>query len=190
MQGIIYIMTTAVSGLIKIGQSGTDNFKDRMRILEANGYYNVTGLKRFFAVELKDYTEKERLLIEIFDKHRVGNSELFALDYDLVRQLLLCFECKVVYPEHMNKDQEFDEVTQAREQGARFSFFKKGIHAGAEIVFISDTTITAKVVGEREVEYGEQVWKLSPLTIIQGACHGIVQSKACESEKFELTTCQ
>lgn len=164
MQGIIYIMTTAVSGLIKIGQSGTDNFQERMRVLEANGYYNVSGLKRFFAVELKDYTAKEKLLIEIFDKHRVGNSELFALDYDLVRQLLLCFECKVIYPQDMNKEQEFDEVTQAREQGVRFSFYKKGIKDGAEIVFISDTTITAKVVGEREVEYGEQVWKLSPLT--------------------------
>ncbi|MFA5169569.1 MAG: hypothetical protein WC420_02430 [Candidatus Paceibacterota bacterium] len=164
MKGIIYIMTTAVSGLIKIGQTGNANFQERMRFLEANGYYNVSGLKRFFAIELEDYNDKENLLKEIFNKHRVGDSELFALDYDLVRQLLLSFEGKVIYPKDVNKEKEFDEVSKAREQGVRFSFYKKGIKNGEEIVFIADKEITAKVVGEREVEYGEQTWKLSPLT--------------------------
>ena len=27
-RGIIYVMTTAVPGLVKIGKTGTDNFKD------------------------------------------------------------------------------------------------------------------------------------------------------------------
>lgn len=164
MKGIIYIMTTAVSGLIKIGQTGTANYQERMRNLEANGYYNVSGLKRFFAIELDDYTDKEILLKEIFNKHQVGNSELFALDYDLVRQLLLSFEGKVIYPKDIDKEKEFDEVSKAREQGSRFSFYKKGIKDGEEIVFIADKEITAKVVGEREVEYGDQIWKLAPLT--------------------------
>lgn len=164
MKGIVYIMTTAVSGLVKIGQTGTNNYQERMRNLEANGYYNVSGLKRFFAIELEDYTDKENLLKEIFNKHRVGDSELFALDYDLVRQLLLSFDGKVIYPKDVNKEKEFDEVSQAREQGARFSFYKKAIKNGDEIVFIADKEITAKVVGEREVEYGEQTWRLSPLT--------------------------
>lgn len=163
-KGIIYIMTTAVSGLIKIGQTGTVNYQERMRNLEANGYYNVSGLKRFFAIELNDYNDKENLLKEIFSKHQVGNSELFALDYDLVRQLLLSFDGKVIYPKDINKEKEFDEVSKAREQGVRFSFYKKGIKKGEEIVFIADKEITAKVVGEREVEYGGQTWKLAPLT--------------------------
>lgn len=49
-KGIIYIMTTAVSGLVKIGKTNTANYPERMRALEANGYYNVAGLKRFFAI--------------------------------------------------------------------------------------------------------------------------------------------
>jgi hypothetical protein len=163
-KGIIYIMTTAVSGLIKIGQSGTDNYHERMRFLEANGYYNVSGLKRFFAMELDDYTEKERLLHEIFSKQQIGDSELFALDYDLVRQLLLSFEGNVVYPKDIKQDAEFDEVAKARRQGQLFSFYKKGLKIGDEIVFIDDKDIVVKVVGEREVEYSGQVWKLSPLT--------------------------
>lgn len=158
-------MTTVVDGLIKIGQTGSQNYQERMRNLESNGYYNVSGLKRFFAIELEDYTYKENLLKEIFTKHRVGDSELFALDYDLVKQLLLSFEGKVIYPKDIDKEKEFDEISKSREQSAKFSFYRKGIQNGEEIVFIADKDITAKVVGERDVEYGGQVFKLSPLTL-------------------------
>lgn len=164
MKGVIYIMTTAVSGLIKIGQTGTGNFQERMRFLESNGYYNVSGLKRFFAIEISDYKEKEQLIHEIFNKQQIGDSELFALDYDLVRQLLLSFDGKIIFPKDIKKDKQFNEVSKAREQGARFSFYRKGIKVGEEIVFIADKEITAKVIGEREVEYGKQIWKLAPLT--------------------------
>jgi T5orf172 domain len=166
-KGIIYVMTTAVSGLIKIGRTGIDNYKERMRILEANGYYNVAGLKQFFAIELEDYTDKEGLLHEIFNKHQVGNSELFALDADLIKQLLLSFDGKVIYPRELNEKQkevEFEEVVTVRKQGERFSFFKKGLKIGDEIVFRDDKSIIAKVIGEKEVEFEGQVWKLSPLT--------------------------
>ena len=163
-KGIIYIMSTAVSGLVKIGKTGTSNYPERMRALEANGYYNVAGLKRFFAIELEDFDDKESLLHEIFSKHQVGNSELFALEQDLVRQLLLSFDGKVIYPDKVDKEKEFDVVTVARKQSALFSFYCKGLQDGDEIRFIPDNTIIATVVGEREVEYGDQNWKLSPLT--------------------------
>ncbi len=134
-----------------------------MRNLEANGYYNVAGLKRFFAIELEDYEDKENLLKEIFSKHQVGNSELFALDYELVKQLLLSFDGKVIFPKDIDKEKEFDEVSKAREESRLFTFYRKGIKNGDEIVFKDDENIIAKVVGEREVEYGGQVWKLTPL---------------------------
>lgn len=157
-------MTTAVSGLIKIGKTGTDNYRERMRFLEANGYYNVVGLKRFFAMELEDYDDKESLIHEIFGKHQVGSSELFALDQDLVRQLLLSFEGKVVYPEKISKEKEFDEITRTRKQSALLSFYRKGLKSGDSVSFISDNDITAIVCGEREVDFDGQIWKLSPLT--------------------------
>lgn len=157
-------MTTAVSGLIKIGQSGNINYKERMRNLESNGYYNVTGLKKFFAIELDDYKEKETLLHDIFNKHRVGESELFALDQELIRQLLLSFKGKVIYPENINQEEEFNEVSKLWEQSRLFSFYKKGLKNGDVVIFKNDDSIKVKVVGEREVEYQGQVWKLSPLT--------------------------
>lgn len=166
MRGIIYIMTTAVSGLIKIGKAGSQNYSERMRHLERNGYYNVSGLKQFFAIELEDYDDKESLLHEIFSKHRVDDSELFALDCELVQQLLLAFDGKVVYPKNINKDHEFDEVTKSRKQGVLFSFYRKGLQNGDVIYFAQDEMIQATVVGEREVEYEGKIYKLSPLTRI------------------------
>lgn len=163
-KGIIYVMTTAVSGLIKIGKTGIDNFPERMRNLEANGYYNVAGLKRFLAVKVDDYDEKEKLLHEVFSKHRVGDSELFALDQDLIKQLLLSFDGELIYPEGVDKEATLDKVARSRAQGALFSFYRKGIKDGEDISFVLDPEISAIVCGEREVAYGGQTWKLSPLT--------------------------
>lgn len=162
-KGIVYVMTTAVSGLIKIGKTGRDQYKERMRFLEANGYSNVSGLKSFFAIELEDYSDKEKLLHELFNRSKVGESELFSLDMNLVKQLLLSFEGKVIFPSETNKEKDFEKITKIRKQGELFSFYKKGLKNGDKIVFTHDKDITAKVVGEREVEYGGQVFKLSPL---------------------------
>lgn len=113
-KGIIYVMTTVVPGLIKIGKTGTENFESRMYNLERNGYSNVVGLKRKFAIEVEDYDEKEQLLDDIFNKSRVQNTELFALDADLVIQLLSSFEGRQVYPEQQTKTEVFEAVTRAR----------------------------------------------------------------------------
>lgn len=67
-KGIIYVMTTAVDGLIKIGKTAENNFSNRMYFLERNGYFNVAGLKRKFAILVEDYDEKEKLLHQIFEK--------------------------------------------------------------------------------------------------------------------------
>lgn len=162
-RGIIYVMTTAVGGVIKIGKTGSENFKERMRFLEGNGYYNVVGLKRFFAMELVDYEDKEILLQEIFATSRVGTSELFALDHELVKQLLLAFAGRVIFPENLNREQEFDNTTRLRSENNRFSFYRKGIAKGERVFFLEDEELTIEVFGEREVLYQGEVWKLSPL---------------------------
>ena len=110
-KGIIYVMTTVVPGLIKIGKTGTENYEARMYQLERNGYFNVVGLKRKFAIEVEDYDAKEVLLDEIFNKSQVPNSELFALDADLVVQLLSSFEGRQVYPETITKEEVFATAT-------------------------------------------------------------------------------
>lgn len=75
-KGIIYIMKCVVPGLIKIGKTGSDNYEQRMYALEHNGYRNVTGFQRVFAIEVEDYDAKETMLHTIFDKSKVADTEL------------------------------------------------------------------------------------------------------------------
>lgn len=110
-RGIIYCMTTIVPGLVKLGKTGKDNFEQRMYNLERNGYVNVAGLKRRFAIEVDDYDEKEVLIHELFSKSNVPNTELFAIDIELVVQLLSSFEGKQIYPKDISKERAFDIAT-------------------------------------------------------------------------------
>lgn len=110
-RGIIYIMTTVVPGLIKIGKTGSKNFEQRMYDLEHNGYSNVTALKRSFAIEVEDYDEKEAMLHTIFEKSRVSGTELFALDINVATQLLSSFDGTVIYPKTETKEEIFDNAT-------------------------------------------------------------------------------
>lgn len=109
-KGIIYVMTTVVQGLIKIGQ--TTNFESRMSELERNGYYNVAGLKRKFAIEVEDFIEKEQLLHRLFSKSQVGQSELFSIDSEEVIQLLSSFNGRIIYPENTSSQSIFAETTE------------------------------------------------------------------------------
>jgi len=109
-KGVIYVMTTVVQGLIKIGQ--TTNFESRMNELERNGYYNVPGLKRKFAIEVEDFVEKEQLVHRLFSKSQVGQSELFSLDTEEVIQLLSSFKGRIIYPENTTNESIFAETTE------------------------------------------------------------------------------
>ncbi len=133
-RGIIYVMTTVVPGLIKIGKTGKENFESRMYNLERNGYSNVVGLKRRFAIEVDDYDEKEQLLDDIFSKSRVPNTELFALDVDLVIQLLSSFDGKQIYPETKTKEEMFDEATKERQIKANIETIPNGVYTLSETV--------------------------------------------------------
>ena len=117
-RGIIYVMETVVPGLVKIGKTGTDNFDSRMYNLERNGYNNITGLKRRFAIAVNDYAEKETLLHSLFDRSRLQNSELFALDLELVIQLLSSFEGEQIYPKNETKEDSFKNATEDLKDGA------------------------------------------------------------------------
>lgn len=127
-KGIIYIMETVVPGLIKIGKTGAENFESRMYNLERHGYNNVVGLKRRFAIEVDDYDEKEALLDSLFEKSRLHNSELFALDVDMVIQLLSSFDGKQIYPQDETKEQTFTAATENRRVKADMALIPDGIY--------------------------------------------------------------
>lgn len=124
-------MTTAVPGLIKIGRTGTNNFEQRMYNLEHDGYRNVTALKRTFAIEVDDYSEKETMLHTIFEKSRVADTELFALDINIAVQLLSSFDGSVIYPKSESKADIFEDATDKNKSklipDGKYSFKRKKI---------------------------------------------------------------
>ena len=111
-KGIIYLMTTVVPGLIKIGKTRNDQFENRMRFLESNGYANITGLKREFAIEVDGYDDKEKLIHDIFSKSRIIGTELFALDIEIAKSLLASLDGKQIYPKDKSKKEVFKESTE------------------------------------------------------------------------------
>ena len=151
--------------VIKIGK--TNNYEERMRNLEKNGYCQVNGLKRFFAIKVFNYDVKEKLLQEIFADKRLGNTELFCIDPELVMSLLTEFGGKIIHLETKEQDNEKEIalLSKISEQSRLFTFEKKGLKKGDIITFTKDKNIVAKVVGNREVEYMGKNWKLSALTL-------------------------
>lgn len=111
-RGIIYVMSSCVDGLVKIGKTNLEGFEQRMSHIERDGYHRISVLKREFAIEVEDYDEKEKLLHEIFSKSRVGESELFSIDLNLVKQLMASLDGKVVYPTDENKAEIFEKATE------------------------------------------------------------------------------
>ena len=136
-KGIIYLTSTIVDGLIKIGKCQSDQYENRMYNLEHTGYCNVTGLKRQFAIEVEDYDEKENLLHTIFKKSQVGETELFSVDLDLAKQLLCAFDGKIVFPKQ-SKEEIFDEATDALEE--KETILEKNRHHFKEVEFTSSLT--------------------------------------------------
>lgn len=170
-KGIIYIMSTAVNGLVKIGQTKTEQYNERMRVLESNGYRNVTGLKREFAIEVKEYKDKEKMIHEIFSKSRISDTELFALDKDMVIQLLSSFDGNVIFPVNENKEEIFDNATENREskliQNGTYYFEKK------------------KKSDNRIIKATAQI-KNGNWTILKGSIIGIAEDKGV-SQKARIT---
>lgn len=145
-KGILYVMSTVVDGLIKVGKTGINNFDQRMYILEHNGYCNVTGLKRKFAIEVEDYGYKEELFKNLFQRSRVADTELYSLNINQVIQLLSSFEGKVIYPKEEQKDEIFEQATEAVES----SMLPDGIY-----YIDSLTKEKERVKAELEVRNGE-----------------------------------
>lgn len=145
-KGIIYITTTSVTGLIKIGKTQSNQFETRMATLEQNGYWNVNGLHRYFAVEVDDYDEKEKLLHTVFSKSQVSTSELFALDKNLAKAMLESFDGTVIYPKIIEKEQTATKKRHTAQPNLTFKLLH--IPIGAMLSFTGDESLKVTVIDE------------------------------------------
>lgn len=142
-----------------------------MRFLESNGYRNVTGLKREYAIEVSEYKNKEKMLHEIFSKSRISDTELFALDKDIVLQLLSSFDGKVIFPVNENKEEIFENATENRES----KLIPNGIYYFEKQKKSDNRTVKVSA----KVDNGK--W-----TILKGSIIGITEDKGV-SQKARMT---
>ena len=126
-KGIIYVMTTIVPGLIKIGRTTSENFESTMYYFEKNGYFNVVGLKRKFAIEVENYEKKVELLNVIFSDNKVSKSELFALEIDVIIDLLSSFKGERIFPIEDQIYNIIDETEESIDETRERSVFDSDI---------------------------------------------------------------
>lgn len=155
-KGVIYVASTVISGVIKIGKTDKAHFDQRMTLLESNGYYNVGGIKREFAIEVDDCDSKEKLLHTIFSKSRIAKSELFALELKMVVDLLKAFDGVVVYP--VGGPVPGPVVSKSNK------FCDLNIPLHSKLVYTKDPSIVVETVDmKNHVTYNGKVYTLSGL---------------------------
>ena len=164
-KGIIYLMTTVVPGLIKIGKTRNDQFENRMRFLESNGYANITGLKREFAIEVDGYDDKEKLIHDIFSKSRIIGTELFALDVEIAKSLLASLDGKQIYPKDKSKKEVFKESTEEIKLKMNEGFIPDG-----------EYVLNRNIKGFGKVK-GRAIVKNGVFTVLKGSLCGNVDKK-------------
>lgn len=139
---ILYIMTTSVPGLIKIGKTTPDKYDSLMHKFSVNGYANVFGLKPYYKRVFDPTISDPDGILLWLEKYRIGELELYAMPAAVAKQTFI--------PKKRKKP---------------FSMYKLGIKNGDILTFVGDPSIKVTVVGERKVEYKGIVYGLSQLTL-------------------------
>lgn len=161
MNEIIYVLINeAMPGYIKIGR--TTNLEQRIRSLDSTSV--PLPFECFYActVENADFVEKQ--LHDAFLDHRVRSSrEFFELSPDRAVSALKLAEVENVTPNRdfveSNEDQQ--ALNEARTRRSVFNFKMADIPIGAELAYIHDENIKARVVDNKRIEFNGEVTSLS-----------------------------
>lgn len=159
---IIYILINeAMPGYVKIGR--TSNLEQRIRSLDTTSV--PLPFECFYACTVRDANFVEKQLHDTFLDHRVRSSrEFFEISPERVVSAL---KIKIGEIENVTPKQDFVEniedqqaLNQARSRRSVFNFKMVDIPIGAEIYYINDENIKARVTslrGQKTIEFeGEQ----------------------------------
>ena len=155
-------------GIIKIGW--TDNsIEQRMKELDKTG--TPLPFTCYYAKRVEDPRFVESKLHEAFDELRIReNREFFRMSPDQAKAALEIASGEDVTPKDDIVESESDRDALNRERNRnRFNFAQIGIEPGEILQFKKDTSITAKVVENDQIEFRGKTTSLSPaaLTIVQ-----------------------
>lgn len=143
-------------GYVKIGR--TTNLEQRIRSLDTTGV--PLPFECFYACTVNNALFVEKQLHDAFLDHRVRSSrEFFELSPDRVVSALKLAEIENVTPGHDYVESQEDQqaLNQARKRRSVFNFQMADIPVGAELTFVNDENIKAKVIDNRLIEFNGEV---------------------------------
>ncbi len=161
MPEIIYILINeSMPGYVKIGR--TTNLEQRIRSLDTTGV--PLPFECFYACTVRDSVFVERNLHDAFLDHRVRSSrEFFEISPDRAVAALRLAEIENVTPrkDFVESQEDQQALNEARARRANFSFKLVNIPVNAELTFIHDENIKARVLDNRSIEVNGEVTSLS-----------------------------
>ena len=153
MSEIIYILTNeSMPGYVKIGK--TTNLRRRLSELYSTPV--PLPFECHYACEVKNSTETEAWLFNIFNKWRISKErEFFMIDPEGAVEALKAKALKDITPQRFTNATKEEEkrIIEIRRNRARFDFSKYGIPVGSTITFSRDDSIKADVLENDEIKF-------------------------------------
>ena len=141
---------------VKIGR--TTDLEQRIRSLDTTSI--PLPFECFYACTVKDANFVEKQLHDAFLDQRVRSSrEFFEISPERVVSALKIAEIENVTPnrDYVESQEDQQALNQARTRRAVFNFEMAKIPVGAELTFINDKSIKAKVVDKRLIEFNGEI---------------------------------
>ncbi len=161
MNETVYILINeAMPGYVKIGR--TTNLEQRIRSLDTTGL--PLPFECFYACTVKDSLFVEQQLHNAFMDQRTRSSrEFFEISPDRAVAALKLAEIENVTPkkDFVESVEDQNALNEARTRRSAFNFKMVDIPIGAELSFVNDENIKAKVVDNRSVLFNGEIISLS-----------------------------
>ncbi len=198
MDEIVYVLINeAMPGYVKIGLTN-GSLEERIRSLDTTSV--PLPFECFYAARVKNCREVEKLLHDAFLDHRIrSNREFFEISPERVVSAIKLAEVENVTPKKDFVESEEDQkaLNQAREKRSAFNFGMANIPIGAEIAFVNDENIKAKVVklsGKRSIEFNGDLTSLSTAAQkilgypynVQGTVYWMYQGETLDERRRRL----
>ena len=165
MNEIIYILINeAMPGYVKVGR--TTNLEQRMK-----GLYRTAvplPFECFYACSVKDGSEVEKWLFDIFDDRRVSkNREFFEIAPERITVALKAKKIEEVTPgqDYVETEEDQAALNKVRLRRSTFNFKLANIPVGATLTFSRDQEIVCKVIDNRNIEYNGEQTSLNKATL-------------------------
>lgn len=163
----VYVLTNeAMPGLIKVGQTSAD-VSDRMVGLDSTGV--PLPFECYYAVRVRDANAVEKALHVALGDHRVRNSrEFFRCDPIRAKAVLELVALEEVTPSELKTENPDDAaaIEETRKMRPTFRFSLADIPIGAKLTFARDSSIEARVVSDKEIEFEGETTSLSAAALI------------------------